>query len=94
VKPRRNHIHVAIPKRDSSKYRIGEGGKMNTVATTLTLTHGFVGTNIGAEISTTSAVLCGVALTVFSMVTSYGIDLSPGCSTAEGLIDRLSSKPD
>jgi hypothetical protein len=42
------------------------------------LTHGFVETKFDAEISWTFAVFCGVALTVFSLVTSYGIDLSPG----------------
>jgi hypothetical protein len=49
---------------------------MNTVAKTLT--HGLVGTKLDSEIARTIAVFCGLALTVFSMVTSYGIDLSPG----------------
>jgi ribose/xylose/arabinose/galactoside ABC-type transport system permease subunit len=40
--------------------------------------HGFVETKFDAEIARTFAVFCGVALTVFSLVTSYGIDLSPG----------------
>jgi hypothetical protein len=49
---------------------------MNTVASTLT--HGLVETKFDTRIAKTIAVFCGVALTVFSLVTSYGIDLSPG----------------
>jgi hypothetical protein len=49
---------------------------MNSVANTLT--HGLVGTKFDAQIARTIAVFCGVALAVFSLITSYGIDLSPG----------------
>lgn len=49
---------------------------MNIVANTLT--HGSVGTKFDTKIARTIAVFCGVALTVFSLVTSCGIDLSPG----------------
>jgi hypothetical protein len=69
----------AILKRESSiafgtpdRWR----SKMNTVASTLT--HGLVGTKFDTKIARTIAVFGGVALTVFSLVTSYGIDLSPG----------------
>jgi hypothetical protein len=69
----------AILKRESS---IASGtpdrwrSKMNTVASTLT--RGLVGTKFDTKIARTIAVFGGVALTVFSLVTSYGIDLSPG----------------
>lgn len=49
---------------------------MNTVANTLT--HELIGTKFDTKIAGTIAVFCGVALIVFSLVTSYGIDLSPG----------------
>jgi len=42
------------------------------------LSHGFAEATFDAEIPRTFALFCGVALTVFSLVTSYGIDLSPG----------------
>ena len=53
---------------------------MNTVASTLT--HGLVGTKFDTKIARTIAVFGGVALTVFSLVTSHGI-LGPGLFESE-----------
>jgi hypothetical protein len=42
------------------------------------LSRTFPGTRFDVEILKTIAMFCGVALTVYFLVASYGIDLSPG----------------
>jgi hypothetical protein len=42
------------------------------------LSHTFPDTRFAVEILKTIAMFCGVGLTVYFLVASYGLDLSPG----------------
>ena len=42
------------------------------------LSHGFPDTRFEVEVLRTIAMFCGIGLTVYLLVASYGLDLSPG----------------
>jgi hypothetical protein len=71
----------AILKRESSMQSNGQSRaswRSNMAAVAKLLSDGFAATGFDAELPRTIVLLCAVALTVFSLITSYGIDLSSG----------------
>jgi hypothetical protein len=71
----------AILKRGSSIQCTGQSRtswRSNMAAVANLLSDGFAETRFDAGLPRTIVLLCAVALTVFSLITSYGIDLSSG----------------